>query len=319
MRRLILRGLLALLVLVALGRARAAWVDAAAPDPDGPYLLAHRGVAQSFDHAGLTSETCTATRIDPPRHALIENTLPSIEAAFALGAERVEIDVHPTTDGHFVVFHDWTLDCRTEGHGVTREHALAELRGLDVGYGYTADGGRTFPLRGHGVGMMPTLDEVLARFPDRHLLINVKSDDPDEGRQLAAVLAALPASRRSDLAVYGGDRAMAALHAALPDVAWLSRASLKACGLRYLAVGWAGFVPEACRTGLVFLPVNAVGWMWGGPEGVLRRMTAAGDRVYLLGPWTGGSSEGIDDPALVPAGWRGGISTDAIDRFTSAR
>ena len=32
----------------------------------------------------------------------------------------IEIDVHPTTDGQFAVFHDWTLDCRTNGAGVTR-------------------------------------------------------------------------------------------------------------------------------------------------------------------------------------------------------
>ena len=112
----------------------------------------------------------------------LENTIASIEAAFAAGADIVEFDVHPTTDGHFAVFHDWTVDCRTEGHGVTREHTLAELKALDIGYGYTADGGKTFPFRGKGVGLMPSLDEVLAAFPMRRLLINVKSNDPD-GRE----------------------------------------------------------------------------------------------------------------------------------------
>ena len=41
----------------------------------------------------------------------------------------------PASDGHFAVFHDWTLDCRAEGKGVTREHSLAALKQLDVGYG----------------------------------------------------------------------------------------------------------------------------------------------------------------------------------------
>ncbi len=71
-----------------------------------------------------------------------------MHAAFDAGADIVEFDVHPTTDGHFAVFHDWTLDCRTDGKGVTREHTLAELKKLDAGYGYTADGGKTYPLRG---------------------------------------------------------------------------------------------------------------------------------------------------------------------------
>src|SRR5262245_16840649 len=92
--------------------------------PSGPTLLAHRGLAQTYDAAGLERDTCTATRMHPPEHAFLENTLPSMRAAFEAGADIVEFDIHPTTDGHFAVFHDWTLDCRTEGRGVTREHSL---------------------------------------------------------------------------------------------------------------------------------------------------------------------------------------------------
>src|SRR3954451_6364224 len=108
-----------------------------------PPLLAHRGLAQTFDIAGVDNDTCTASRIHPPEHPYLENTLASMEAAFRAGADIVELDIHPTTDGHFAVFHDWTLDCRTDGKGVTRQHALADLKALDVGYGYTADGGPT--------------------------------------------------------------------------------------------------------------------------------------------------------------------------------
>lgn len=78
-----------------------------------PSVLAHRGLAQDFDRTNLGSETCTAARMLTPRHSFLENTIPSMEAAFALGADALELDVHPTTDGKFAVFHDWTLDCRT--------------------------------------------------------------------------------------------------------------------------------------------------------------------------------------------------------------
>ena len=40
-----------------------------------------------------------------PAH-LPENTLPAFERALADGANSLEIDVHPTADGHFVVAHD---------------------------------------------------------------------------------------------------------------------------------------------------------------------------------------------------------------------
>ena len=42
---------------------------------------------------------CTAARWIDTGHSFQENTLTSIEAAFALGAMVVEIDVHQTTDG----------------------------------------------------------------------------------------------------------------------------------------------------------------------------------------------------------------------------
>ena len=62
-------------------------------------LLSHRGVHQPFSRHGLTNETCTAAQSLPAGHSFIENTLPSIDAAFYYGADMVEIDVHPTTDG----------------------------------------------------------------------------------------------------------------------------------------------------------------------------------------------------------------------------
>ena len=205
-----------------------------------PLLLAHRGLAQTFPMEGITGETCTAQRIYPPQHPYLENTLPSIAAAFEAGADIVEIDIHPTADGHWVVFHDWTLECRTNGSGVTREHTLAELQTLDVGYGYTADGGKTFPFRGKGVGLMPSLDEVLAEFPDRAFLLNIKSNDPEEGVQLAAYLPRLPESRLDRLAVYGGDEPIRSLRSRLPQVRVMSVETLKQCLLPYIALGWTG-------------------------------------------------------------------------------
>src|SRR5207248_7119045 len=145
-------------------------------------------------------------------------TIRSMRASFDAGADVVELDVHPTTDGEFAVFHDWTLDCRTDGQGVTREQSMAKLKMLDIGYGYTADGGKTFPFRGKGIGMMPTLTEVLAAFPEQRLLINVKSRDPSEGDKLAAVLNKLPAARRAQIMVYGGDEPVEVVRQQTPEI-----------------------------------------------------------------------------------------------------
>ena len=287
-----------------------------APAEARPVLLAHRGVAQRFDERGVQNDTCTAQRMLPSNHAFLENTLPSMDASFHAGADVVEIDVHPTTDGKFAVFHDWTLDCRTEGHGETRAHTMEELKRLDVGYGYTADGGKTYPFRGHGVGLIPSLDEVLRTFPGRHFLINVKSRDPSEGTRLAAALAAYPANQREVLAVYGGNEPIAEVRRLLPDVRTTSRASLKSCLLRYLALGWSGYVPESCERSVVLVPVNMAFLAWGWPHRFQRRLEAAGSQVVVVGPYSGGFTSGIDTPGdldRLPPSYSGGIWTNEIE------
>jgi glycerophosphoryl diester phosphodiesterase len=282
-----------------------------------PVLLAHRGIAQRFDERELKNDTCTAARMLPPSHEYLENTIDSMRAGFAAGADVVELDVHPTTDGEFAVFHDWTLDCRTDGRGVTREHSMADLKKLDIGHGYTADGGKTFPFRGKGIGLMPTLGEVLAAFPQARLLINVKSRDPSEGEKLATVLNKLPAERRTQIMVYGGDEAIEVVRTRMPDVRTISRAAIKSCLIGYIGYGWSGVVPKACRHAMVMLPINVAPWMWGWPDRFLNRMKAANSEVFVLGPYRGGEfSSGIDTPeqfARLPQNYSGGIWTNEIE------
>lgn len=235
----------------------------------------------------------------------------------------MELDVHPTTDGQFAVFHDWTLDCRTDGRGVTREHALADLKALDVGYGYTADGGRTYPFRGKGVGLMPSLDEVLAAFPDKQLLINVKSNDPNEGRLLTSVLAQLPRDRLEQLVmVYGGDKPIEILRQELPALRAMSRQTLKNCFIRYALIGWTGYVPEACRRTLLLVPTNVGPWLWGWPHIFQARLSRYGTSIFAVGPYNGEDfTTGINSPQeleRLPRGYAGGIWTDRIDLISTA-
>lgn len=282
-----------------------------------PLLLAHRGLGQDFTRAGLTGETCTATRMLPPEHNFLEDTMPSMQAAFAYGADIVEFDVHPTVDGHFAVFHDWTLDCRTNGTGVTREQTMTYLKTLDVGYGYTADGGQSFPFRGQGIGLIATLDEVLTTFPDRHFLINIKSNDPHEGALLAATLAQLPVTRQQQLMVYGAELPIAVVRAQVPAVRTMSGTSLKSCLLRYWAFGWSGYRPARCTNMLLLIPTNVAPWLWGWPHRFVERMASLGTEVFLVDDYAGGSfSEGLNsrsDLGKVPPAYTGGIWTDRID------
>jgi glycerophosphoryl diester phosphodiesterase len=293
-----------------------------APPPAGQrQILAHRGIYQRYDRTGLTRDTCTASRMLPPKHDFLENTLPSMAAGFQAGADIIEIDVHPTTDGQFAVFHDWTVDCRTEGHGVTRDHTLAELQALDIGYGYTADGGKTYPFRGRFKGQMPSLKQTLEAFPDRRFLINIKSNDPKEADKLVAYLTAhrLMSPR---LSAYGGDRPVARLRDIAPAMRAFSKQTLKACALRYLALGWTGHMPDACRNTTLFLPRNLAWLAWGYPNRLQQRFHDAGSDIYLLGDTKSANGvQGIDNvKALekVPDSWRMGILTDEIETIGPA-
>ncbi len=89
-----------------------------------------------------------------------ENTLVSVRAALADGADWIEIDVHAAA-GALLVIHDGTLERTTDGHGRLVERTLAELRALDAGNGER----------------IPLLEEVLD-LVDGRAGVNVEIKDP---------------------------------------------------------------------------------------------------------------------------------------------
>ncbi|UJQ95397.1 glycerophosphodiester phosphodiesterase family protein [Mariluticola halotolerans] len=313
----------AAVIVAAIYLWNATWL-APVPDEARTLLLAHRGVHQTYDSAGLENDTCTAERIYEPTHGYIENTIPAIEAAFAAGAAVVELDVHPTTDGQFAVMHDWTLDCRTEGRGETRSHDMAYLKTLDVGYGYTADNGASYPLRGTGIGMIPSFAEVMEAFPDGAFLVNFKSREAREGDMLAEMLDANPDWQARIWGVYGGDEPTHRAKALVPGLRGYGKKDVVNCLLQYEGLGWTGFVPEACRNTLVPVPINFAGFLWGWPNRFLARMRDAGSTVILLGPANLGQlgSTGIDSVealAGIPEGFDGYVWTNRIEAIGTAR
>jgi glycerophosphoryl diester phosphodiesterase len=121
-----------------------------------------------------------------------ENTLPSFDLALAAGVDALEFDVHLSADGRVVVIHDEMLGRTTDGSGAVAALTLAQIQALDAGARFTRDG-RTFPYRGAGV-RIPTIEEVLARFPGTPLLIELKT--AAASAELRRVLAAHHAEDR---------------------------------------------------------------------------------------------------------------------------
>ena len=86
-------------------------------------------------------------------HLAPENTLAAFRNALTLPIDAIELDVHMSRDGHAVVFHDYTVDKRTNGSGNILDLDFAYLRSLDAAAHFP--GGWPEPQQ------IPTLHEVL--------------------------------------------------------------------------------------------------------------------------------------------------------------
>jgi glycerophosphoryl diester phosphodiesterase len=128
-----------------------------------------------------------------PAH-LPENTLPAFEKALADGANALELDVHPTADGHFVVAHD-PDGRRTAGVSETiRSLSLDQVKRWNVAVGT----GRS-DLERHTV---PSLTETLEAFSDVPMSIDLKPDDPSAVPGLLEIVARHGAEERVTLASF---------------------------------------------------------------------------------------------------------------------
>lgn len=120
-------------------------------DMGRPLVMAHRG------GAGLWPE----------------NTMYAFERAAEMGVDVLETEIHSTADGVLVLMHDRTVDRTTNGTGPITSFTLKDLKTLDAGYNWTNDGGKSFPFRGKGI-TVPTLEELLAAFPDVRINVDMK-------------------------------------------------------------------------------------------------------------------------------------------------
>ncbi|GAA0478536.1 glycerophosphodiester phosphodiesterase family protein [Parasphingorhabdus litoris] len=318
MKRRLLWGLgglwMVVLIIVLLNSSR--W----APNPEGQLkMIAHRGVHHIYDLKGVGRDDCTAIRMLPgqEKREIFENTIHSIRAAVNRQADMVEVDVAPTKDGRMVLFHDWTVDCRTDGKGNTRDLTLAELKALDVAYGYSSDGGKTFPLRGKGIGKIPTVEEAIASETFKPFLFNFKSKNPDEADQLYAIL---KAAGRDPLkegdGFYGAEAPANRMKILIPGIWSWSKPGVKACTKDYAWMGWLGITPDSCKDGTLVVPLNYQWAFAGWPNRTLARMEAVGARVMIIGPVKGddptsGLTHG-DQLADIPASFNGYVMVEDI-------
>jgi glycerophosphoryl diester phosphodiesterase len=100
-----------------------------------------------------------------------ENTLAAFDNGLGLGADGLELDVRLSRDGVVVVHHDATVDRTTSAHGPVSAFTADELARIDAGCRFTARHAQPFRRQHLGV---PTLDEVLARYRDVPIIVELK-------------------------------------------------------------------------------------------------------------------------------------------------
>lgn len=320
LRYLAFAAALAFLVLTVVN---ASWL---APEPKGAVkLIANGGLRQlPAPGAGVDAEVdadadapCPGTRIEQPAHDYLENTARSIARAAKLGAQVIAIDVASTADGQIALFADQMLDCRTDGSGAVSETAMAALKALDAGHGYSAEGG-TYPLRGSGTGAIPSLDEAIRAAGRARLLYRFTGQEAQEADRLAA---ALRAAGRDPVAAgdgfYGSPAPIARIAQIHPDAWAFSPESARKCTSAYMWQGWFGIVPAACRGGTLTIPLDRQWAFAGWPNRLIARMEEAGARVVVA---TGGDAArpaGLTFPEQlgdIPASFNGYAFVD--DGFT---
>jgi glycerophosphoryl diester phosphodiesterase len=125
-----------------------------------------------------------------------ENTIAAFDRGLSAGADGLELDVHLSRDGIVVVHHDATLDRTTRATGRLANRTAGELAQLDV----------------------PTLREVLARYTDTRIIIELKEAGPALARAVVDEVRRARAAQRVCLGSFSRS-ALRAARAIAPDIA----------------------------------------------------------------------------------------------------
>lgn len=146
-----------------------------------------------------------------------ENTLPAFISAEKLGVDCIETDVHLTSDGVCVIWHDDTLERITGDTGLVSDKSYEELLSMDAGKMFTKDNGKTFPFRGRGI-KIATFDEVLKAIPNIRFNVDLKDNNFQLVNEFAKVIRENNAQNRV-LGASFHDKIIKKIRVIIPEIA----------------------------------------------------------------------------------------------------
>ena len=235
------RGPLVALTLVALLGACASDDDASPPPSaaasDAPTTVP--ATTSSTTSTSTTTSTTTTTIPAPPPAATVADLLalkrPLVLAhtggedefpgstmfafgeSMKAGVDMLDLNVQLTGDGVVIIQHDDTVDRTTEGTGDVADMDLATVQALDNAYSFTSKTGPDddYVYRGIRTGerppppgytpddfAVPTLRQLVERYPDVPLNVEIEGDGERGAATAAATVALLTELGRLDATVF---------------------------------------------------------------------------------------------------------------------
>lgn len=222
----------------------------------------------------------------------LENSMVAFEAAVELGFGYLEIDIRTTRDGVVMVFHDELLDRVCSASGPVADRFFDELRTVRI----------------QGAEPIPTLEEVLTRWPAMKLNIDIKDDASVE--PFAKIVERLGAHDRVLVASFSDRRRLRVLRLLSRPVA--SSAGQACSALLWLLspLGQTRRLARMVRVDCLQVPVQHAG-VTVVTERFVRRCRRAGLPLHV---WTVNDPEAMER-LLTLGGGVDGLVSDRADRL----
>ena len=219
--------------------------------------------------------------------AFPENTLESFQSAVDLGVDAIELDVRVARDGVAVTIHDAALDRTTNATGRVDSLTSGELEALDASV--------SGPSRRQGRLRIPTLEQVLDRFREIPIIIEVKE------------LAAAEVTERL-IRQFGAQERVLIGSAENAVSERFYRSGLATCASMNDAMLLVPFALVGMAPGRPAFDVLSIPPAYRGVPVPVLRMTAAAARVAVpTHVWT------VNDPAVAVRYWEAGVAGIVTD------
>lgn len=194
----------------------------------------------------------------------------SIDNAFELGADVVEIDLRLTKDRELIIFHDKNLECDSNMAGEVKHYNVSELVS-----GFL-DKKKEFSII--------SFEDILKKFPKKSFLINPKDRHFDEIQAISNIVRKYKGKRK--IYMWGSEKTYTELKSQGAKLSgfiqnhWQS----ERCLSKVRQQVWPFYFPKVCHNQIITLEDSRDYLIWGGLRNFIKLATKNNSKVYFYVP-----------------------------------